>query len=124
MSQTTPTGPRHARYDEPEPPTSAIPMRIPNEFTDDTTQLLPVIPAQRTAPPARVGRPPVHPPNHGQPAGMFPVAAVPPRRRRRVLPAVLAAVTACLLAAGIVVGLSGAASADLSDQPPSTSTTP
>lgn len=124
MSQTTPPGPRHARFDEPEPPTTAIPTLPREEFTDDATQLLPVIPVQRTAPPARVEPPTVFPLESGQPAGVFPVATVPPAPpRRRVLPAVLAGVTACLLVAGVAVGVTGAASADL-DQAPTTSATP
>lgn len=123
MSQTPPPGPRHARHDEPEPPTTAIPTLLREEFTDDATQLLPVIPVQRSAPPAGIEAPAV-PPASGRPAGAFPVASVPPAPRRRVLPAVLAGVTACLLVAGIVVGVTGAASADLSDRPPSTSATP
>lgn len=124
MSQTTPPGPRHARHDEPEPPTTAIPTLLREEFTDDATQLLPVVPVQRTAPPARVEAPAVFPVAAGRPAGAVPATAVPPAPRRRVLPAVLAGVTACLLVAGIAVGVTGAASADRSDQPPSTSATP
>ena len=123
MSQTTPPGPRHARLDEPEPPTAAIPTTAPSEFTDDATQAIPVIPAQRTAPPARIEGPRAARANHGQPAGLFPVVAAPPTPPRRVLPAVLAAVTGCLLVAGVVVGVSGAA-ADLSDRPLPASATP
>ena len=122
MSQTTPPGPRHARVEETEPTTTAIPTVLPDEFPDDATQLLPVIPAQRTAPPARVEEPPLTYRPLQQPAGLFPAAAPPPTPRRRVLPAVLAGVTACLLAAGVVVGVSGAASADLSTQAPSSGT--
>ncbi len=125
MSQTTPPGPRHARFDEPEPPTTAIPTLPREEFTDDTTQAAPGDPgaaARRRA--ARVEPPTVCPLESGQPAGVFPVATVPPAPpRRRVLPAVLAGVTACLLVAGVAVGVTGAAGADL-DQAPTTSATP
>jgi hypothetical protein len=125
MSQTTPPGPRHARFDVPEPPTTAIPTLIPNEFTDDTTQAIPIVPVQRTAPPPWERAAPVRPVSYGPPAGVHPsVATVPAAPRRRVLPAVLAGVTAFLLAAGIVVGVTGAAATDLTGQPPSSSATP
>jgi len=141
MSQTTPHSPRHARADglgdEIEPPTTAIPVQPPrvpvvvDEFTDDTTQAIPVIPVQRgmpvfpSAPPSREappeipGRRPV-----GPPAGVHPVTTVPPAPPRRVLPAVLAGVTACLLVAGVAVGVTGATVSDLTDQPAATSGTP
>jgi hypothetical protein len=125
MSQTTPPGPRHARFDELEPPTTAIPTVIPGEFTDDATQAIPIIPAQRTSSPGQAPVPQVFPAREQQPAGVHPVAAVPTaRRRRRVLPAVLAGVTAVLLVAGIAVGVTGATGADLTGQAPSTSGTP
>ena len=132
MSETTAPGPRHARsdgsapaeapHDEVEPPTTAIPTVIPGEFTDDATQVLPVVPAQRGAAfvPAPRYSPELVPPADGQPAGLHPAAPARParRRRRRVLPAVLAGVTACLLAAGRVVGIGGARGAEMTDQPP------
>ncbi len=142
MSQTTPHSPRHALADQVEPPTTAIPVlapaEIPGEFTDDATQAIPVIPAQRPVSPPRTAPPswpsaPSMPAQRrpgddrlaaqGPPAGVYPVTTVPPAPRRRVLPAVLAGVTACLLAAGIVVGVGGAAGTDMTD-PPSTSATP
>lgn len=156
MSQTTPPTPRHARADElrdeTEPPTTAIPVQVPeqvagrpvadvpviaNEFTDDTTQAIPVIPVQRATPAVRPGRsssPGALPAAPGRrrpadaprlpPAGLHPVTTVPPAPRRRVLPAVLAGVTACLLVAGVVVGVTGATVTDLTGEPPATSGTP
>lgn len=142
MSETTPPGPRHARFDqyaradepvrseESEPPTTTIPTLIPGEFTDDTTHLIPVIPAQRGAPasvPAPRRPDPWYedrPVAHESPAGLHPVATVPKAPRRRVLPAVLAGVTVCLLAAGIAVGVGGAAGTDFNGQPTSVSGSP
>ncbi|TCK20255.1 hypothetical protein [Pseudonocardia endophytica] len=119
MTQTTPSGPRHARFEELEPPTTAIPTVVPGEFTDDSTQVIPVIPVQRTSSPGHAPVPRVYPVPDVfpplQPAGLHPVATVPttPKARRRILPAVLAGMTALLLAAGVAVGVTGATSADL-----------